>query len=397
LGSWPRLPLIIDYSHWGRKGFTTSDKDNVFAALEDSERVRYLGLTAQKWLLEKVVMAMRKPFPELTHLCLSISSEYEHMRPLPDEFLAGSASELQVLKSGGIPFPALPQFLLSARHLVDLQLTDIPDYDHFSPGVMITTLATMTELRTLFIDFRFNFLTPQARSNTVPPVSQTRIVLPSLTTFNFSGLMDYLEDLLAQLDTPRLDRSHISYFIPLPLHFQVPELSKFIDRAQNHDLVRLKHSLVTFGIARNYVQLYFERVKRVESHYYSLEILFLGTNRRLPYVVEVTQILSQLSDKLSNVDHLSINVRATQCYMGNYMDAVACLEFLRPFTAAVTLDVHKAFARHVAYGLEGATEEMVAELMPSLRSLCLMGVPVTSSARFVEVRRLSGRPVTISN
>ena len=49
----------------------------------------------------------------------------------------------------GIPFPALPQLLLSTRRLVDLRLFDIPNYDHFPLGVMVTTLADLTELRTL--------------------------------------------------------------------------------------------------------------------------------------------------------------------------------------------------------------------------------------------------------
>jgi len=100
---------------------------------------------------------------------------------------------------------------------------------------------------------------------------------------------------------------------------------------------------------------------------------------------------------LSNVVHLSITSRGLQwgVEVEEHTDAAACLELLRPFTAAVTLDVvSEGLAGHISHALEGVAEEMVAEVMPSLRSLCLKGKLVK---RFVSARRLSGRPVTISD
>src|SRR6266404_475300 len=152
LGSWPRIPLIIDYyfdTYWDVANHEGSDEDNVLAALEHSERVCFLGISMTTSSLERMVMAMRKPFPELTHLFLS-SSPAPHAPLLPDEFLAGSAPELRAMELIGISYQMLPTFLLSARRLVDLRLFNIPSYDHFSPEVMVTTLAALTELTTLF-------------------------------------------------------------------------------------------------------------------------------------------------------------------------------------------------------------------------------------------------------
>jgi hypothetical protein len=54
----------------------------------------------------------------------------------------------------------------------------------------------------------------------------TRDSLPSLTSFNFRGTSEYLEDLVAKIDAPSgpsLREVNISFFI-----FDVPHLSRFI-------------------------------------------------------------------------------------------------------------------------------------------------------------------------
>jgi len=286
---------------------------------------------------------------------------------------------------------------LSARHLVDLRLANIPNYDHFPPaGVMATTLAALTELRTLLMEFRFEFSIPP--SNTIPPpvpVPRTRVVLPSLTNFDYTGLTNYLEVFLAQLDTPRLDNCHIWYLV-INLHdFQVPQLSKFIDRTQNHKSFHLKRVRVSSAMRHYVINLYFERV---ESHDFSLQLTGAMYYREVLH--GVAQVLSQFSAVLFNIDHLSITATGTllRSEDDRYLDSAACLELLRLFTTAVTLDVSEEWARQVARALEGTTtREMVAELMPSLRSLCLKGEPAASVARFVALRQRSGRPVTVSS
>jgi hypothetical protein len=49
-----------------------------------------------------------------------------------------------------IPFPGLPNLLLSATHLVQ---RDIPHSGSFSPKAMLTALAVLTSLETLDIEF----------------------------------------------------------------------------------------------------------------------------------------------------------------------------------------------------------------------------------------------------
>jgi hypothetical protein len=59
-----------------------------------------------------------------------------------------------------------------------------------------------------------------------PPL--TRAVLPSLTDFRFGGASEYLADLIAQIDTPLLNRLYMRFFSDLV--FEIPRLYKFLDR-----------------------------------------------------------------------------------------------------------------------------------------------------------------------
>ncbi len=58
------------------------------------------------WQLEKVLAAMRVPFPELTHL--QLISDGETVPVIPDSFLGGSAPRLQAFQLIRVPFPGLP-------------------------------------------------------------------------------------------------------------------------------------------------------------------------------------------------------------------------------------------------------------------------------------------------
>jgi hypothetical protein len=160
--------------------------------------VRGIKLAVTSSLLAMVASVMQGPFLALTTLWLS--SKDLNAPVLPDAFLSSSAPQLQQIYLAGISFPALPTLLLSASDLVDLQLKDIPQGGYISPEAMVTSLAALTRLDTLCIWFKSPTSHLQLRYS---PLS-TRDVLPSLITFNFHGCSEYLEHLLARIDTPRL-------------------------------------------------------------------------------------------------------------------------------------------------------------------------------------------------
>ena len=372
LGYWPLLPLIIDYftirDADDRKCSTPSDsdEDNVVAALDNSTRVRYLGISVTSSLLEKMGTAMRKPFPTLTHLCLSTD---ENVPALPDGFLGVSSPSLRVVHLNGIHFPALPTLLLSTLSLVDLRLLDIPHY--ISPEAMVANLAALTMLRTLFIGFRKPTLLSRTRRQ--DPI--TRTGLPFLKVFRFHGVKEYLEDLIAQIDTPQLSHFRILYFNRLD--FRVPRLSEFFGRTPN--LSRFKRARIHFDVNYVYVRLYREREELLD---FSFQISCKGLDWQVSHVA---QILSQSGAMIFDIGDLSIDVRNLPPGWKDHMDVTELewLELFHLFTAVKTLrmktlTVSGKSTVQFAHGLKGITQ-MVTGMLCRLHSLSLEDEPLQSS------------------
>jgi hypothetical protein len=142
----------------------------------------------------------------------------------------------------------------------------------------------------------------------------------------------YLEDLIAQVETPQLSHLSISYFNQLD--FQVPELSEFISRTQNLFISRFTCAQVDFDVNDVRVRLY-ERDTFLKRHF-SLRISCRWLDWQLGHV---TQILRQLGIMLSNVGGLPIDVRDLPPGGSGWIDDTVWLELFRPFTSVETLHV----------------------------------------------------------
>src|SRR5260370_24195108 len=179
----------------------TSVVDNIVVALGPSNCVCEVDVwDADQGQLEKILAAMHVPFPELTKLQLDgLDSRDETTLPvIPDSFLGGSLPRLRVIKLSGIPCPGLPKLLLSATHLVELCLSNIPHSGYFSPEAMVALLSTLSSLEKLRLRFQSPQSHPDLESRRPPPLK--RSVIPSLTQFIFKGVMAYLEHRLTCFD-----------------------------------------------------------------------------------------------------------------------------------------------------------------------------------------------------
>src|SRR6266849_6149028 len=95
---------------------------------------------------------MQVPFPELEVLNLSFSTTYpEHV--LPDILLGGSAPRLRYIILTCISFLRLPNFLLSATHLVYLCLLCVPRPGYVSSQTVATCLSILTSLESFRLEF----------------------------------------------------------------------------------------------------------------------------------------------------------------------------------------------------------------------------------------------------
>ena len=221
LDIWPPLPIVI----WSVNAKTGGD--NIVAALTHNVRVCKITLyRLPSSLWENALAAMQEPFPALTHLDLLTTDE----KPIVSySFLGGSAPNLQYLELYGVPFPGLPKLLSSATHLRTLHIHNIPHSGYISPEAMATALSALTSLETFCLSFESPRSHPgRGRRH---PSPYTRSVFPALTKFDFKGVSEYLEDLVARVDAPLLDRLDIEFFPQLIFH--TPQLAQFICRKPN--------------------------------------------------------------------------------------------------------------------------------------------------------------------
>jgi hypothetical protein len=384
IGFLPPLPIILDYlTPSSLRSSAPNYEDDIIAALDHPSRVRSIKLVVTNSLLEMVALVMQEPFPALTTLWLS--SKDRNAPVLPDVFLSDPHPQLSQIFFEGISFPAL-HLLPSASNLVDLQLRSIPQSGYISPEVMVSTLAALHRLEILYIWFK----APAPHHHLRSLHSLTRNVLLSLVVFNFRGSSEYLEHLLARIDTPRLRGINITYFNQLD--FQVPQLSHFVRRTESLELGQSRHSQGRIRISSPHIELDFKE----EGHNGSCLTLRISCKWLDWQVLHLAQILDQSPAMVSNVDHLSIDEDDLKLEPGwkDSVDDTDWIELLRSFSATKTVRGSKQPAGHIALALDGVGEEMITEVMPALTSLSLEDQPVRSVEKFLAARQNSGHPVT---
>jgi hypothetical protein len=180
--------------------------------------------------LEKL-SAIERPFSELEDLILL--SQNEMQLTLPSTFQWDSR-RLRRLQLTRITSPVLvPRLLFSSKNLVDLHLREVLDPLHFRPAALVHALSGMVRLRSLLI----HFLSTAKHPTPTPPPEELVVVLPVLTSFNFQGITEYLEHLVARIYTPLLRDIEATFFNKSNFDLS-SEIRKFTDRIGMHKSYR---------------------------------------------------------------------------------------------------------------------------------------------------------------
>jgi hypothetical protein len=384
LDVWPALPISIKVRNgetWGM--------DYIIAALEHNDRICRLDLIdIPSSQVGKVLTAMQRPFPALRHLRLGNGDEIMSIQP--DSFLGGSAPCLQYLILVCIPFPGLPNLLLSATHLVVLMLLDIPHSGHILPEALVTGLSMLTCLQCLVITFKSPASFPDRESQRPPP--QTPIILPALTAFWFVGTCEYLEDLVAQIDAPLLDIFVMTFFQQQT--FDTPQLARFISRTPNFKAHNEAH--VFFAGREAWVSF-------SQTHARELE-LRISCRRPDLQVLSLTQICSSSFPRafIPVVESLHIlKGEYPSPYWPNNIESSQWLELLRPFTTVKRLYISRGLVTGIVPALQELVGERVTEALPALQTLFLeeplpSGHVQEAIGQFIAARRLAGHTITMS-
>ena len=372
----------------------SSSMDNI-AALEHSYRVfRVSLLDLVGWQLEEVFLTMQATFTELSDLRLS--SNGETLPVIPNSFLGGSAPQLLYFSLSGIPFPGLPKLLLSANHLFHLELFDIPHSGYISPGAMVTCLSALPRLSTLSLEFQSPRSRPGWESRRPQPT--TRFVIPALTSFQFKGVSDYLEELVARIHAAQLDLMHITFFNQII--FDCPQVTQFLIRTPKLGVCDdADEAHLQFHDSLASVRLRCQ-TPTSSSGDFLINISCGGPEWQLS---SIEQVCTSSLPPLSMVEDLHIEHRYSELVWDNgSIENTLWLQLLSPFTAVKNLYLSEEFAPGIAAALQELVGARLTEVLPSLQNIFLdrfepSGPFPKNVEQFVTERRLSAHPVAVSN
>ncbi len=351
------------------------------------------GVSTSQTENESVWAAMQVPFPELTGLKLESRSETAPF--LLDSFLGGSAPHLRFFELNSIPFPGLPNLLLSATHLVTLYLFGIPQSAYISPEEMVTCLSVLTSLESLFLAFESPQSFPDQETRHPPP--PTRSILPALLVISFQGVHEYLEDLVARIDTP-LCRWFSTSFLN-DIDFDTPQLMHFISRNQTFKIFKTNIVHVVFDSHAAWVELRSQAPNR-DFEELKVEVLCRVPDGQLSFLTQICTSLHLFltTEKLYIYEHQS-----SQLDWEDDIENVEWLELLRPFTVVKDLYLSKQFAPRIAPALQELTGGRTTDVLPTVQNLFLEGFQpsgfdqeIEGIRQFIFARQLTNHPVAIS-
>ena len=355
LDIWPSWPLCIRSHSLCR----TESMDNIIAGLERSDRVCEIELFDIGCDLEKLLVAMQKPFPELIHLNIS-AGEGPAVSPLPDSFLDGDAPCLAYIELEDIQFPGLPNLLLSAPYLTSLFIKGISPYGYISPEVMVTVLSTLTCLEHLVLGFEdFRRLANQA-----PPPRPTS-VLPVLSSFQFKGVSEYWADFVARIDAPQLRRLDTALYNAT--EFDSTQLVQFVCRTPLPK---------TLGEASVTVE---EDTVSVILH-------------QLPSLEQDSSLPLSTSEELN---FYKVNYRADP------EDEALWLELLQSFTSLKNLYLSEELTPWIVLVLQELVGSGTTGVLPTLENISLEGLEVSGPVQeaigeFMAARQVTSHPIAVT-
>ena len=384
LGHLPPLPLVIDYSDRTTRTTARKNDDNVHLGLLQHGRVRRIVLRAPSSTLRTWLEPMNNLFPRLGDLSL-LSTDFEEMSlMLPETF---QAPDLRRLSLHGIGLPKGLPILSSAIALSTLSLTNIGAPCYFPPGHLVTQLQGLPYLEELSIGFAIPLPLPSSERELLPPPIPT-VTLPALRRLTFQGVAVYLENLVAQINTPLLERLSLTLFFELA--FTLVNLTEFI------------HGTERFGYP--FAEVIFNKDgASIDASCYGqhgIGKLSLRVNcERLGWQIDsATQVCSALGQVMSAVEELSLDLRADgiPADWENALDNMLWHELLLPFIGVKKLHIGSSLVPELSQALESVPGGLVLELMPELREL---EVPLkidhatNAFSVFMKTRESVGRPV----
>jgi len=362
LDIWPILPIVILVAEDIQ---SNEDLTSVIAMLRHHNRVCkvcYYNEQFQDSFLKEFA-AIDKPFLALTSLELRVSSSQQTNVPvLPGSFSGGSAPRLRSLDLVGIPYPSIRKLLSSTTNLVWLSLRRIPHSGYFAPGTIVPCLSTLARLESLRLGFKYPRSRAHRASRHLPPLA--RVVFPNLTSLGFSGDVEYLEDILCQIETPALAESQFCFFNQLV--FDTPILGHFIRRTETFTTIHTAHVQFCYW---SVVVTLSGREEMAGDEWEALRLVIIC--EPLDWQLSaLSQVLNSILSSFPSLDRLEIRMRDEDWQ--DEIEVTQWWEFLHPFTSVKEMTLQSEYSvRLVAPTLQDLAGERATEVLPALQAIFL--------------------------
>ena len=392
LDIWPTLPIVI----FARDMQSKEDATNIIAAaLRHHNRVCkifYYNEQFQDSLLKEFA-AIDEPFPALTSL--ELISFGQDVPILPASFLGGSAPQLRSLALEGIPYPSVGNLLSSTTNLTQLSISRIPHSGYISPNTIVPLLSTLSRIESLTLGFQH--LRSEAHRARRHPPPLTRVVFPNLTFIYFHGDIEYLEDILSQIETPVLNQSELYFFNQLV--FDTPLFGNFVRRTETFTTIHTAR--IQFDSWSVGVSLWGrEKMANNNKEALRLEITCTPLDWQLS---ALAQVLNSFLSSLSTLESLEITVdHGYEDWQGE-IEVIQWREFLHLFASVKEMTlVREDSVQLVRPALQELSEERETEVLPALQNIFLMtngwqpsGPVKETIEQFITTRQLHDHPVTV--
>jgi hypothetical protein len=216
----------------------------------------------------------------------------------------------------------------------------------------------------------------------------THITLSNLRQFSFRGISAYLESLLPQIITPRLEMLDVRFFNQP--RFSIPHLLQFIRITENLRFSDVKFLFYHEAVA---VWVYPPVENALVNFYFDIPCRHLDWQ-----VSSVAQIFKFLRPLFSDVIDLTLDYREhnLSSEWHNQADRTLWRELLGSFSGVETLRVHKGLVGELSRSLR-LDGEPPLDILPELKEfVCPAGsVDDNPFAAFIHDREVAGQPVRI--
>jgi hypothetical protein len=326
---------------------------------------------------------MNRLFPRLEDLSL-MSTTIEDMNLMLPRTL--QAPYLRRLALHGIGLPKGLPLLSFTIALSTLSMTHIGASCYFPPGHLITHLPCLPHLEELTIGFAIPIPIPSTERELLPPPIPP-VTLPALRRLTFQGVDVYLDNLVAQINTPFLER--LSVTLIFDLAYTLVNLAGFICKTEGFEC---RFAKINFG--RDGASIDAGHQKQQIPGKLSLHV----NCKPLDWQIDSAgQVCSALGTVMSIVEELTLDFYAygMPSYWESRRDNTLWHELLLPFIGLKKLHVDSSLTLELALALESAAGGSVLPELQEINARLRTDREKEAFSVFVQTRESVGRPVHV--